>query len=107
MKIEPTVAAIATAEEVKAQPSWSLLANRAANTTAITASTCTGPGTSAELLRESVQATKPSTSAIAAQPSGRAAPRARSRSSPVVRSFRKAARCSRHSPSSVTPVHRP
>ena len=80
MKIEPTVAAIATADALNAQPSWcSDTASRAAKMTAMIARTWTGSGTCARPVIAIVQITWPTTSAIAAHPSGpatRFAPRA-------------------------------
>ena len=97
MKIEPTVAAIATAEAAKAQPSWSVTASRAAKITAITARTSTGWGTSGPPATLRVQITQPTDQAIAAQPSGRRRRGLARVPASVVRSFRNVAPCSRHS----------
>jgi hypothetical protein len=107
MKIEPTVAAIAIAEAEKDRPSWSVIARRAAKHAAMTARISTGWGTSGPPATLRVQITQPTTSTIAAQPSGRASARARSRTWSVVLSLRNVAPCRRHSATKVTPVNKP
>ena len=79
---------------------------RAAKITAITASTSTGWGTSAPPATLRVQITHPTTSAIAAQPSGPIAARTLAQLIGGAQ-LGNVAPCSRHSASSVTPVHRP
>ena len=75
--------------------------------TAITARTSVGWGTSEPEVTTRVQTTHPTMSAIARKPRGRASARARSRTAPVVFSFRSVAPCRRDRPTSVSPVHSP
>ena len=107
MKIWPMLAAIANPEATNAQPSLSLVARRCAKITAITPKIWVGSGNVPPPITTSVQMHQARLITIATTPSIRPAARARSRISPVVRSARNVAPCSRHSASRVTPVMRP
>ena len=107
MKIWPIAAAIANPEATNAQPSLSVPASRGAKITAITPKIWVGWGTVPPPITTSVQTHQARLTTIATTPIDRAAAWARSRISPVVRSPRNVAPCSRHSTSRVTPVISP
>src|SRR3954447_12942038 len=95
---ELTVAAMAAADAVKAQPS------RPARSRALAASTAARP---TALSTVSDHAAKPSDAAMATRQNRRPATRARSRTGPSVLSARNVAPCRMDSESSVIPVQTP
>ena len=107
MKIWPMAAAIAKPEATNAQPSFAVPARTVAKITAITPKIWVGCGTVPPPITTRVQTHQATLKKIATGPIRRAAARARSRISAVVRSARNVAPCNRHSTTMVTPVISP